>query len=65
MLFEYLVWATDQAKELYNETVDVDEMLEHSMAEVNLFSPHTVRSFITEVLLSFGLINPRGTNHRK
>ena len=43
LLFEYLVWATDQAKELYNETVDVDEMLEHSMAEVNLFSPPSGR----------------------
>jgi GNAT superfamily N-acetyltransferase len=39
LLFEYLSWATDRAKELYNEVVDVDEMLDHSMSEINLFSP--------------------------
>ena len=43
LLFEYLTWATDQAKELYNEVVDVDEMLDHSMSEINLFSPPSGR----------------------
>jgi GNAT superfamily N-acetyltransferase len=43
LLFEYLSWATDQAKELYNEVVDVDEMLDHSMSEINLFSPPSGR----------------------
>jgi len=43
LLFEYLSWATDQAKELYNEVVDVNEMLDHSMSEVNLFSPPSGR----------------------
>ncbi len=39
LLFEYLSWATDQAKELYDEDVDVNEMLDLSMSEINLFSP--------------------------
>jgi GNAT superfamily N-acetyltransferase len=43
LLSEYLVWATDQAMELYNEIVDVDEMLDHSMSEINLFSPPSGR----------------------
>jgi len=43
LLSEYLAWATDQAKELYNEIVDVDEMLDHSMSEINLFSPPSGR----------------------
>jgi GNAT superfamily N-acetyltransferase len=43
LLFEYLSWATDQAKELYDEVVDVNEMLDHSMSEINLFSPPSGR----------------------
>jgi len=43
LLFEYLSWATDRAKELYNEVVDVDEMLDHSMSEIILFSPPSGR----------------------
>jgi GNAT superfamily N-acetyltransferase len=43
LLFEYLSWATDQAKELYNEVVDVNEMLDNSMSEINLFSPPSGR----------------------
>ncbi len=39
LLFEYLSWATGQAKALYYQDVDVDEMLSHSMSEINLFSP--------------------------
>jgi GNAT superfamily N-acetyltransferase len=43
LLFEYLSWATDQAKELYDEVVDVNEMLDYSMSEINLFSPPSGR----------------------
>ena len=43
LLSEYITWATDQARELYNEIVDVDEMLDHSMSEIDLFSPPSGR----------------------
>ncbi len=43
LLIEYLSWATDQAKELCNEDVDLDEMLDQSMSEINLFLPPSGR----------------------
>jgi len=49
LLFEYLSWATDQAKELYDEDVDVNEMLDYSMSEINLFSPPSGRLFLARV----------------
>ena len=43
LLVEYLTWATNQAKKHYDEEVDVNEMLDYSMSEINLFLPPSGR----------------------
>lgn len=41
LLIEYLSWATQQAKDLYDQDVDMDEMLDHSLSDIQVFSPPT------------------------
>jgi ribosomal protein S18 acetylase RimI-like enzyme len=43
LFFEFLTWAIEKSKELYNEDIDINEMVNRSMSEIDngLFSePH-------------------------
>ena len=48
LLYEYLSWATDQAEKLYNENVNLDEMIGHSMSEIESFSPPSGRLLLAK-----------------
>ncbi|MBU8850064.1 MAG: GNAT family N-acetyltransferase [Desulfobacterales bacterium] len=41
LFFEFLTWAIGKSKKLYNEYIDIDKMLNHSMSEIDkgVFSP--------------------------
>jgi len=41
LFFEFLTWAIEKSKELYNEDIDIDKMINHSMSEIDkgIFSP--------------------------
>lgn len=41
LLVEYLSWATQRAKDLYDQDVDMEEMLDHSLSDIKDFSPPT------------------------
>ena len=41
LFFEFLTWAIERSKELYNEDIDINKMVNHSMSEIDkgIFSP--------------------------
>ena len=41
LFFEFLKWAIEKSKELYNENIDINKMVNHSMSEIDkgIFSP--------------------------
>jgi GNAT superfamily N-acetyltransferase len=49
LLFEYLSWASGKAKALYNQDVDVGEMLTRSMSEIDNCAPPSGRLLIARV----------------
>ncbi len=49
LLTDYLSWAAGQAKTLFNQDADVEEMLRHTMLEINEFSPPSGRLLLARV----------------
>ncbi len=41
LFFEFLTWAIEKSKELYNEDIDINKMVNYSMSEIDkdIFSP--------------------------
>ena len=35
LFFEFLKWTIEKSKELYNEDIDINEMVDHSMSEID------------------------------
>ena len=50
LFFEFLTWAIEKSKEIYNEDIDIDEMVNRSMSEIDngVFSPPHGRLIIAK-----------------